>query len=284
MKAILTGVIVAVLTVGTSWAQLERVRASPDGPVDEVFWAPTFVVLPSVANMPSGNLNFSIQHAFGLVSDGVDDLFGLDGSANVRFGLDYGVTDNISVGFGRSRFDKVYDGRMKWNILRQTKDGRMPVELAVATGAGLTTLKNGFDLDERLSYHAAVLLARKFTNTLSLQVSPLVSHMNVVYRDFDRFGNVVEQKNTHWAIGVSGRYVLHPQVSLSVEYLPVIGDRSDGTVDVLSLLLNLDTGGHVFQLFFTSSEWITLQHAVARNSVRFLEGDFRWGFNVNRVF
>jgi hypothetical protein len=198
--------------------------------------------------------------------------------------MDVGLTDDLSVGVGRSRFDKVYDGRLKWNVVRQSRDGRIPVGLALGVGAGITTLKNGFSLGDRMNYHATVMLARKWNEALSLQIAPVLSHFNVVYRDLDRFGDVVEERNTHVALGLGGRYALTPRVSVAVEYLPVQGSRSDATEDNLSVSLHLDTGGHVFQLFFTSTDWLTLQHAVARNTTRFLDGDFRWGFIVNRVF
>jgi len=101
-----------------AFAQMPRERADPGGPVEEVFWAPTVVLTNSVTNLPQGNLNFTIMHSFGIATDGVQDLFGLDGAANIRFGLDYGVFDRLSVGVGRSRFDKLYDARFKANVLR----------------------------------------------------------------------------------------------------------------------------------------------------------------------
>jgi len=265
-------------------AQLERVRARPGGPVDEVFWAPSVVVMPSVANVGAGDLHFTIQHSFGRLSDGASELWGLDGAANIRFGLDYGLTNRLSVGAGRSRFDKVYDFRAKWNVLRQTKDDRVPLEVALAANVGITTLENGFSFDERLSYTSSLLLARRVSNTLSFQVAPTISHFNVVFRELDRFGDVVEEENTHVALALAARYVVHAQVSLAVEYIPVLGSRSDGTTNMLSAAVNIETGGHVFQLFFTSSRWITPQHAIARNDDAFFDGDIRFGFNVNRVF
>ncbi len=275
--------VVGCITVDAS-AQLERVRARPGGPVDEVFWAPAIVVVPSVTNVGAGDLHFTIQHSFGRVSDGASELWGLDGTANIRFGLDYGLTDRLSVGAGRSRFDKVYDFRSKWNVLRQTKDNRVPIEVALAGNAGITTLENGFSFDDRLTYAGSLLLARRVSDELSVQIAPTVSHFNVVFRELDRFGDVVEEENTHLALALAARYVVHPQVSLAVEYVPVLGSRSDGTTDMLSFAVNIETGGHVFQLFFTSSRWITLQHAVARNDDAFFDGDIRFGFNVNRVF
>lgn len=263
---------------------MPRERADPGGPVDEVFWAPSVILTSSVTNLPGGNLNVTIMHAFGIATDGVETLFGLDGAANIRFGVDYGVFDRLSVGIGRSRFDKLYDARFKANLLRQTKDGRIPVEVALKGSVGIMTLRNGFDFADRLNYFASLLVARKVTDRLSVQVAPMFSHFNTVFIERGAGGEVVEERNDHIALGLAGRYVLSPRFALLAEYLPVLGARSDGTTDVISLSLDIETGGHVFQLFFTSSSWLTEQHALARNADDFLAGDFRFGFNVNRVF
>ncbi len=262
-------------------AQIPRERARTDRP-EEIFWAPSLVLTSTVTNLPQGNLNFTIMHAFGVVSNGAEDLFGLDGAANIRFGLDYGVTDRLSIGFGRSRFDKLYDFRFKANLLRQTSN--MPLELAVKGDVGITTMENGFDFNDRLSYLAAVLVARKFSDKLSLQLTPMFSHFNTVFILRGADGEIIEEENDHLGVALGGRYLLSERWAIVAEYIPVFGDRSDGTTDAFSVGAEIETGGHVFQLFFTSSQWMTEQHTLARNTDDFFGGDIRWGFNVNRVF
>ena len=265
-------------------AQMPRQRANPGGPVDEVFWAPRIVHLTSVTNLEKNNLDFNIKHSFGVVTNGVEDLFGLDAAANIRFGLDYGITDWLSVGIGRSRFDKLYDGRFKLNAVRQTKDGKIPLEVAFTGNAAILTLKNGYDTMDRLSYMGGVILARKFSERISLQVTPMFTHFNTVTIERDINDQVVEEINDIVALGVAGRVVLTERVALLIEYIPVLGDRNDQTEDAISVSFDIETGGHVFQLFFTSSQSMTEQHVVARNRDDFLGGDIRFGFNVHRVF
>ncbi len=264
-------------------AQIPRQRAVTNEPA-EIFWAPTLVHTSTVTNLPRKNLNFTIMHAFGVVSNGVEDLFGLDGAANIRFGLDYGVTDRLSIGFGRSRFDKLYDFRFKANLLRQTTSNSVPLDVAIKGDVGINTIKNGFDFNDRLSYLAAVMVARKFSDKLSLQVTPMFSHFNTVFILRGADGEIIEEENDHIAVAVGGRFLLSERWGLVAEYIPVIGSRSDDTNDTLSLGLEVETGGHVFQLFFTTSQWMTEQHTIARNADDFFNGDIRWGFNVNRVF
>lgn len=272
------------LPVLPTFAQMPRERANPNPAVEEVFWAPTIINTASVTNLDAGTLNFTIMHVFGVASNGVEDLFGLDGAANIRFGLDYGIFDRLSVGVGRSRFDKLYDARFKLNIIRQATRRGSPIEVAIKGSVGITTVRNGFDLNDRLNFHVAGIVARKFGDRFSLQVAPTFTHFNTVFRNRDINGNLVIERNDHVAIAIGGRVVVAENVALTAEYVPVIGERSDGTVDAFGFGIDINTGGHVFQVFFTSSQWLTEQHSIARNNDDFTKGGRRLGFNVNRVF
>ncbi len=265
-------------------AQMSRQRADANRPVAELFWAPSVIGTSSVTNLSEGDFNFTIKHSFGRVSSGVENLFGLDGAANIRFGLDYGVSDRLSIGVGRSRYDKTYDFRFKANILRQTVSGSSPLEIAVMGDVGITTLENGFEFQDRLSYAGMVMFGRRFSDRFSLQVSPIVTHFNTVFIERNAQGEIVAEESTHFAVALAASIQLNEIFALLVEYVPVIGDRSDETQDAFSVGLDIETGGHVFQLFLTSSQWLTEQHMIARNTDDFFAGDFRWGFNINRVF
>ena len=267
-----------------SFAQMPRQRANPGGPVDEVFWSQHIIHLTSVTNLGERNLDFTIKHTFGVVTNGVDDLFGLDAAANIRFGLDYGITDWLSIGIGRSRFEKLYDGRFKLNAVRQTKDGRIPLEVAFIGNGAIQTDKNGFEPVDRLSYMGGVILARKFSDRISLQVTPMFTHFNTVVRERDINDVIIERVNDVVALGVGGRIGLTERVALMLEYIPVLGDRNDQTIDAFSVGFDLETGGHVFQLFFTNSQSMTEQHVITRNVDDFFNGDIRFGFNVHRSF
>lgn len=256
-------------------AQLQRERAETSGTVDNIFWAPTNIGLSTVQNVSANNLNLSVLHTFGLTRRGIEHFWGLDDGANTRIGLDYGFSDRFSAGIGRMTFDKVVDLRTKYNILRQTTDNQSPIELAVKVSAGITT-RSGIqgEFRDRLSYLFSVMIARKFDN-LSLQVSPMAAFFNRVPEG---------GQDQLYGAGIIANYNLNERFSLSAEYLPVIGDRNASTEDAFGIALNIDTGGHVFQVFLTSSQWHNEQYIMANNRDMFWEGDFRFGFNVNRVF
>lgn len=260
---------------GTAEAQLPRERVTEDRPVSQIFWAPTNIGITTVENLSARNLNSSVVHTFGLVTGGIDRFYGLDDGANTRIGLDYGISDRFSAGISRMTFDKVVDIRGKVNIFRQTTTGSMPLDLAVKTSVGISTLSGaGLEFPERLSYFASVMAARKF-DRFSVQVSPMAAHFNRPTAD---------NPKQLFGIGFLANYVISERLALSAEYLPVLSERWDNTTDAMAVALNIDTGGHVFQIFFTSSQWHNEQYIMARNRDRFWEGDFRFGFNINRVF
>ena len=272
------------LNVIDALAQMPRERANQRGPVQEMFWTPSLMLMSSAANLEKNNLDFTIKHVFGIATNGPEDLFGLDAPANVRFGIDYGISDRISIGFGRSKFEKLYDFRGKINILRQTQDNSTPLEIAFAGNIGISTLANGYDFLDKLSYSSTLHVARKFSERFSLQFSPTYTHFNLVSIERDIDNSIIDAMNDHVAIGIAGHYAISQRVALLIAVLPVVGKRSDNTRDAAALGVNLETGGHVFQLFFTTTQSMTEQHVISKNNDRFLRGDFRFGFNVFRTF
>lgn len=272
--------LVCVFLGGTAgspaWAQMERERVQEDQPVTNVFWAQNIIGTASVRPLPQGNLNVTIMHTFGEVRGGLQQFFGLDGAANIRLGIDYGVTDWLSLGLGRTRFNKVVDGRAKLHLLRQTESGSTPIDVALKGDVGITTLENGYDFADRLSFLSSLLVAHSFGGSGSLQLTPMVAHFNTVPQ--------ADDPNTILALGIGGQLPLTRRLALTAEYIPVIGDRIDGTTNAAAIGLDIETGGHVFQLFFTTSQWHLEQYTLTENRGRALDGDFRFGFNVNRVF
>lgn len=269
-------IILLIIHPETADAQLERERVVTDAPIDNVFWSGTNIGISTVRNMSANNLTSSVLHTFGLTRGGIDRFWGLDDGANTRLGLDYGITDKASVGIGRMTFRNVVDLRGKYNILRQTRTGSTPIEVAVKASVGINTLAGiGWNFEDRVSYLTSVMVARKF-NGFSLQLTPMMAHFNRVWSEG-------EQRQLY-GLGILANVELNERFSISAEYLPVIGERNPGTSDAMAVALNIDTGGHIFQIFLTSSQWHNEQYIMANNSDRFWEGDFRFGFNINRVF
>lgn len=286
MKTFLLSLFVLFFGVESLLAQMQRTRAVQDGPVDELFLIGSVAGMSTVTNLEAKNLNSLIMHNFGLVSGGIEDFYGLDQGAAVRLGIDYGITDKLSVGIGRTSIEDNVDLRFKYTVLRQLKSDKVPVEIAIKGDFGITTQENNrgfkdFTFAERLNYFGSVMMARQFNDKITLQFAPMVSHFNTVV--IETVGQP-EPEHTHFGVGFAGRLKLGVRNSLTFEYLPVLGERTEGTKNHFALGYEIETGGHVFQMFFMAGQWFTEQHLLARNTNDFFAGDFRLGFNVNRIF
>lgn len=281
-RTLLSIIAISLFVVSTVDAQMARTRAVADGPIDELFLIGSVAGMSTVTNLEKGNLNSMIMHNFGLISSGIEDFYGLDDDANVRLGIDYGISDKLTVGIGRTSNEDNVDLRFKYTLLRQLKSDKIPVEIALKGDIGVNTQKErrfDFEFNERLNYFGSLMIARKFNETFTFQIAPMVSHFNTVVKETS-----ATPENTHFALGLGGRIKLDERKSLTFEYLPVLGDRTEGTSNHLALAYEIETGGHVFQIFLMSGRWFTEQHLIAKNPYDFFEGDFRIGFNVNRVF
>lgn len=281
-KLVLT-LLIFFFTTHSLLAQMERRRAVQDGPVEDIFLAGSIAGMSTVRALPKNNLNTMVMHNFGLVSGGIEDFYGLDGGAAVRLGIDYGLTDNLDIGIGRTGLEDVVDLRAKYVILEQLRSDKIPIQLAVKLDLGISTQKErrfDYTFVERLNYLTSIMIARKFSDNFSLQVAPMISHFNTVTKELDN----ENYYNTLFSVGFTGRYKLNRRNALAFEYLPVFGNRNPLTKDHFALSYEIDTGGHVFQLFFMSGRWFTEQHLLARTDTDILDMDFRFGFNINRFF
>ncbi len=235
----------------------------------------------SVENPANGVLLFTISHHFGKINSGAYDFFGLD-QATIRLGLEYGINDFLSVGIGRSTYQKTIDGFVKAKLLRQSKGVRnMPVSVSAFSAMDLFSLKwqdtertNYFT--SRISYVHQILIARKFNESLSIQLTPTYIHKNLV---------VEANTNDNFAIGMGGRYKITKRLSVNLEYFHNLpGYIADNFENPLSVGFDLETGGHVFQLHFTNSQPMFDRALITETMGKWGNGDIYFGFNISRVF
>lgn len=229
-----------------------------------------------------GVLDFLITHRFGRVNTGIYDFFGLD-FANIRLGLDYGITDRLNIGIGRSSFQKVYDGFLKYQLIRQQEgSGNMPFTVTVFGSAAVKTQRSPdpdvtIPFEQKLAYTAQVLVARKFGDRLSLQLMPSLVHRNFVDDPLD--------DNTIFALGAGGRVKISRRIALTGEYFyRFMGQDVADISNSLSLGIDIETGGHVFQLMFTNSRQMIEKGFITETDGQWGDGDIHFGFNISRVF
>lgn len=236
----------------------------------------------SVENTAPGVLDFKISHRFGTIggpSGGAYNLFGLD-IARMRMGFDYGLTNTLMIGIGRSTSNKTYDAFLKWKILRQSTGKRkMPITLSYVPTLGLISFRDTSTykfFSSRLNFTHQLLIGRKFTEGLSLQLMPTLIHRNYP---------VDNGPNDVLAIGMGGRQKLSKRTSFNIEYYYQIPEyRVPGSTNVLSLGFDIETGGHVFQLHITNSSSMTESSFITGNKGSWDKGDILFGFNISRVF
>ncbi|RAW01470.1 DUF5777 family beta-barrel protein [Pseudochryseolinea flava] len=239
----------------------------------------------------AGSLEFIFQHRFGALDGGLYEMFGLD-EAYVRLGLDYGITDNLSVSIGRNSADKIMDGYLKYKILKQSSgEKNMPFSITALGGAAYSISPKkddepeGFKSVDRLAYTGQLLIARKITSNLSLQLMPTFIHKNAV--------NKFAEKNDQIAIGFGGRLKVTKSVALTTEYyyrldppdndlLASVGDEK--RYNALGFGIDIETGGHVFQLVLTNTSSLTERTVITETNGDFFGGDIHLGFNVTRTF
>lgn len=246
------------------------------------FKANRVINLHSLENLSSGELDVKISHRFGYLSGGIYELYGLDEST-IRIGADYGITDRLMIGAGRSSYEKTYDGFIKFKLLRQSTGAKvMPVTLALFSSMAVKTLKPS-DPDREnyfssnLYYSFQMILGRKFSEAFSLQLSPTMVHRNLV--------ETVEEKNDVFALGIGGRIKLNKRIALNGEYIYVFPNQiAEEYHNSLSIGFDIETGGHVFQLHFTNSTSMIEKGFVAENEGSWGKGDVHFGFNISRIF
>lgn len=256
-----------------AYAQMKRERANIVEPV-ETFSSATLITLPTTHQLPASNLKSTIMHSFGIATDdAIRNWFGLDNVQNVRLGIDLGLTDRWSVGIGRSSLLNVVDLRTKISLISQNTSGTHDFSLSLKGDVGVITQENNSPFKDDLSTLVSAIFSKQFGDSFSLQLSPMYAHFNDAVDGTDIF-----------AVGIGSELQLSERYSLIAEYYPILGDRPADTNNAFSLGLNIVTGGHVFQLFFTSTQWHLEQYILVSNDTQFWAGDFRFGFNINRVF
>ncbi|MDP9076060.1 MAG: DUF5777 family beta-barrel protein [Bacteroidota bacterium] len=234
----------------------------------------------SIENTGAGILDLKISHRFGMLNTGSYNFFGLD-QATMRLGVDYGITNRLEVGIGRSTYNKEFDGFLKYRLLRQsTGKVNMPVSVSLAASAVLRSLKDPTvttptNYSDRFSFTDQVLIARKFGDYFSFQVTPTMVHYNIVATK--------AIPNDLYSVGTGFRLRLSKRVNLTGEYYYQI-NQFQGTTNALSLGFDIETGGHVFQLHFTNSTGINESSFITQTTGKWGDGGIHLGFNISRVF
>lgn len=229
-----------------------------------------------------GVLDVRILHRFGELNSGANNLFGLD-EANMRLGFDYGLSNRLTVGVGRSTAGKELDGFLKFRpVWQSTGPGSFPFSIVLVTGMTVgttpwTDTAHKYNFNHRMAFYNEVIIGRKFSEQFSLQVSPIFIHRNLV--------PLATDENDVYAIGVGGRFKLSKRIAFVADY-HYIAKGLDKKIykDPLSVGFDIETGGHVFQLHFSNATGMNEKAFITNTTGDWGKGEVRFGFNLSRVF
>jgi len=226
------------------------------------------------------NLDVRILHRFERVNLGINQFYGLD-IASMRLGFDYGISNNLMVGIGRSTFRKEIDGFIKTRLIQQST-GRInnPLTVLLVAGASVwteesfATVKPGFS--DRSAYYVQVIAGRKFNRNFSLQLSPILLQKGMIENP--------GESQTIFALGGGARYKFNKRCAFTIDYHHPLSGIATDAKDPLSVGLDIETGGHVFQLHFSNAVGMNERAYLTQTTYSFLKGDIRFGFNLSRIF
>ncbi|MEX2512195.1 MAG: DUF5777 family beta-barrel protein [Cyclobacteriaceae bacterium] len=233
----------------------------------------------TVETRNKGNLEFLISHRFGRINSGAYQFFGMD-QANMRLGLDYSVEDWLTLGIGRNSFNKRYDGFAKVSLYRQGKGKiRLPFSVVWLSNMSIHTIRRPempMNLQRRLNYAHQILIASRINQMASLQLMPTYIHRNLVRER--------EENNGLFALGVGISHKITQSLHFNVEYYHRFSQPNNEYMHPISIGVDIETGGHVFQLHLTNAQEMTETGFIPSTTGVFFSGDIHFGFNITRNF
>ncbi|PZD77892.1 DUF5777 family beta-barrel protein [Mesonia sp. K7] len=223
---------------------------------------------------------FVVAHRFGSIENGFETFFGLD-EAVTKLNFIYGISDAVNIGISRSSYQKTYEGSLKYRLVQQQENG-FPFTIvgfnAIMVNSALEEENLPLlEFKHRLGYLAQALVSRKVSEKLSLEIAPTFFHDNYVFYN--------EQENSQYAVGIGGRYKLGKRWSLNADYGYHLNRAENSPFkNPLSIGIDLETGGHVFQMHFTNAQPMNTNGFLGQATGDWSDGDIYFGFNLSRVF
>jgi hypothetical protein len=294
---------------------LEEVEPPKQEKVSATFKTTRVINAHSIETVKGKTMDVRISHRFGNIystrndNDGPDSFFGFDNVADVRLAVEYGITDDVMIGLGRSQMNNLVDGFAKWRFYSQTTDNKRPLSLAFVgnmvvnpskksafySGVNDNTVQtfgSAKKFFHRLGYTAQLIIARKFSPGISLELIPTYVHRNFVKDPSD--------SNSLFALGVAGRFKVSKRVAIIADYFFVFEPSffrlvcdGDYRYDVLgsrkfympvSIGVEIETGGHVFHIDVSNSRGIIANNFLVESPDSWEYAEIKLGFNISRVF
>lgn len=285
----------------------EEPKNEPPKKVYATFKTTKIVSSQSTETVKKRNLDFRITHRFGNIynsstanplNDAAHTAFGLDNAADIRMSFDYGITDELTVGIGRSKFREMNDAVVKWRFLTQREDNKIPVSLCFYGNLGYTSMSTAnlyagtvrpakTNEAHRIQYCSQLLIARKFNKSFSLQIMPTYVYRNFIKQQINS-KNGAEDQNGLFSLGIGGRLKLTKRFALVADYFYNFSkfqqNNPNAYYNPLSVGVEIETGGHVFHINFCNSPAILESSMLTTTQDTWVKGQIKLGFNISRWF
>lgn len=286
-------ILVAILLMAGSLFAQENANEQKQGKKVENYHGTRIINGHSVETLEKQELEFRVEHRFGDIAGangGTQTFFGFDNSADIRLAFEYGITDDLMIGFGRSKgtnapYRSLLDGFVKWKFIQQREAG-MPVSMAVLGTATFTYMTASDDItnlthfpktSHRFAYATQVNVSRKFGDWLSLSLLPTITHRNYVNHD---------DLNTMFSMGSAAKIKVTKKTALLLEYYHNFhsADFRADNQNSLALAFEWKTFGHDFTINLTNSRGFGETQFIPYTYSNWLDGEFRLGFSISRSF
>jgi hypothetical protein len=277
---------------GNLYAQDEDSNPEKDKrPVKNTFESIWLIDNQTVMVPIKGTFEFDIQHRFGVVKNGYDDFYGFFAlSNNIRLGFNYVPVERLQLGFGITKERLTWDFNVKYALLQQGRSGGSPVSVTYLGNMAIDTRDKANFLEnlDRYSYFHQLMVARKITESLSLQVSANLSH-----RNFPEFyvnkeqGITNRMHNDHLSVSFLGRYKITDALGFIINYDQPLSNQAVEEIEPepnLSFGIEMTSSAHAFQIFAGNYQSIVPQLNNTKNKNKMRNGEFAIGFNVTRLF
>jgi len=247
-------------------------------PERDAFESSNIIDNPTNVLLSKNALEVQMQHRFGLINGGTNDMAGFWAPSNIRIGLSYGIHERLTIGYGTTKFNRLQDFNWKVALLKQTRSNSMPVSVSYYGNFTIDARKKeNFNLiQDRYSFFNQLIIAKRFSPNVSFQIAPSVSHYNLVDPTI---------KNDLFAVAIGGRVKVSPQTSILIDYSqPITQFDTNQPKPGFSIGAEFATSAHEFQIFLSNYNGIVPQKNYMYNQYDFFKGDFLIGFNITRIY
>lgn len=251
------------------------------------------------------HLEFRIAQRFGKLYDATNphpltesfqSFLGFDNTSDIRFSFDYGLRENLSIGFGRSKYNRLVDGNVKWKLLSQTADCKIPVSIVLFESVGYThapttQLYSGIEKDfetnelHRFNYVSQLVIASRLSSRFSVEVVPGYLHRNFIRERYNTNNKAADQ-NGFLFLGLGARLNISRRVCIIGDYFYNFAAYFQNNPSVhqpLSLGIELETGKHVVSFFYSNASAFTENNYLQGTSDSWRKGQIKFGFSISRI-